>query len=55
MEEIVARDRTPVMWVIVVSMAAILITWIVASPAWVAQQIGEEGMYTRICVRQSDQ
>ena len=33
------------MWVIVVSMAAILITWIVASPAWVAQQIGEEGMY----------
>lgn len=45
MEEIVARDRTPVMWIIVLSVAAILITWIVASPNWVAQQVGQEGMY----------
>lgn len=53
MEEILAKDRTVMVWVVVLSIAAILINWLAAEPRWVATQIGKEGAYIESLYGQS--
>lgn len=44
MEEVIARDRTVMAWVLALSIAAAILMWLVASPRWMMGRVTQEAV-----------